>query len=301
MSDGGTIQQAIGLDLDAAGVLYAGGPVFFRILVLSVVTTIASRLARRAIRRIDDDRTRRQLDFFAPHIIKVVVVAAGLEVLGIDITGMAAVLTTIGFTGAVVFTPIGQNMVAGLVTTLDDMYNVDDVIEIVDVVGKVKSRSLLKTELSLPDGTTAWIPNAVFSENKTRNYTRLDGYRISVEIPLDHEPNRALAIRIMQSELAKLDWPVPHHQPFICFDHVHPEAAVYRAYAWIENRMLEPIYQSLLLTALVDALEEAGISVGYTANLSMYADSQDDTPPSLPPHLALADRAHDQLMGYRHG
>lgn len=252
----------------------ASGPLLFRILVLSVVTVVASKLARRAIRQIEDDRTRHQLDFFAPHIVRIVVIVAGLEVFGIDITGMAAVLTTIGFTGAVVFTPIGQNMVAGLVTTLDDMYNVGDVIEIQDIVGKVRSRSLLKTELALPDGTTAWIPNAMVSAHQTLNYSRLGAYRISVEVPLDHDPDRALACEIMERELTRLDWPVPGHRSFICFDHVAGEAVVYRAYAWIENRMLEPMYQSLLLTALVNALEDAGISVGYTTNLSMYPDSQ---------------------------
>lgn len=274
MSGGSSIQEAIGLEFDAASVAAAGGPILFRILILSVVTVIASRLARRAIRQIEDDRTRHQLDFFAPHIVRIVVIVVGLEVLGIDITGMAAVLTTIGFTGAVVFTPIGQNMVAGLVTTLDDMYNVGDVIEIQDIVGKVRSRSLLKTELALPDGTTAWIPNAMVSAHQTLNYSRLGAYRISVEVPLDHDPDRALACEIMERELTRLDWPVPGHRSFICFDHVAGEAVVYRAYAWIENRMLEPMYQSLLLTAMVNALEDADISVGYTTNLSMYPDSQ---------------------------
>lgn len=278
MSGGSTtIQQAIGLELDAASLAYATGPIFFRVLILWAVTSVASWLVRRAIRQIENDRTRRQLDFFAPHMIRIMVVVAGLEVFGIDITGMAAVLTTIGFTGAVVFTPIGQNMVAGLVTTLDDMYNVGDVIAIQDVVGKVKSRSLLKTELALPDGTMAWIPNAMVSEHQTLNFSRLGAYRISVEIPLDHDPDRALACSVMEAELAKLDWPVPEQRSFICFDHVAGEAVVYRAYAWIENRMLEPLYQSLLLTALVNALEDAGISVGYTTNLSMYGDSQTES------------------------
>lgn len=262
------LQQAIGLDMSA--VLYTSGPVVVRIFGLSLLSFVAARLIKRAVSRVEDDRTRRQLDFFAPKIARVVVVAIGLEVAGIDITGMAALLTTIGFTGAVVFTSLGQNMVAGVVTSLDDMYNIGDVIEVDDVFGTVASRSLLRTELALPDGTTAWIPNAMISDQKTLNHSRLGGYRISVEVPLDHNPDRALATRIMNHALAELEWPVPGRPSYICLDKVHGEAIVYRAYAWIANRSVEPLYKSLLLTTLVNALEDAGISVGYTANLSMY-------------------------------
>lgn len=266
--DLGGLQQAI--DLDVSALMSTSGPVAMRILGLSVLSMIAARMIRRAVNRVEDDRTRRQLDFFAPKITRVVVVAIGLEVAGIDITGMAALLTTIGFTGAVVFTSLGQNMVAGIVTSLDDMYSIGDVIEVDDVFGTVASRSLLRTELALPDGTTAWIPNAMISDQRTLNHSRLGGYRISVEVPLDHNPDRALATEIMNHALSGLEWTVPGRPSFICLDHIHGEAVVYRAYAWIANRSIEPYYQSLLLTTLVNALEDTGVSVGYTANLSMY-------------------------------
>jgi small conductance mechanosensitive channel len=273
LPDIGSFQQAIGLDMDA--LVYTSGPVVVRIFGLSILSIIAARMIKRAVSRVEDDRTRRQLDFFAPKIARVLVVAIGLEVAGIDISGMAALLTTIGFTGAVVFTSLGQNMVAGVVTSLDDMYNVGDVIEVDDVFGTVVSRSLLRTELALPDGTTAWIPNAMISDQKTLNHSRLGGYRISVEVPLDHNPDLALATKVMNHALARLEWPVPGRPSYICLDHVHGEAIVYRAYAWIANRSIEPYYQSLLLTTLVNALDDAGVSVGYTANLSMYPQANE--------------------------
>ncbi len=275
MADTNIFQQTVGLDVDAYTVLYAGGPVVVRVFGLSILSMIAARLIKRSIRRVDDVRTRRQLDFFAPKVVRILVVAAGLEAAGLDITGMAALLTTIGFTGAVVFTPLGQNMVAGVVTTLDDMYNVGDVIEVEEVFGTVVSRSLLRTELALPDGTTAWIPNASMSDQKMLNHSRMGGYRISVEVPLDHNPDRAVATNIMNKVLADLDWPVPGRKSFLCFDEVAGEAVIYRAYAWISNRATEPLYQSRLLTALVNALEEEGISVGHTANLSMHPQVPD--------------------------
>ena len=267
------LKDSLGFDIDSATILYSGGPIIVRLFGLSLMSYIASRLVKRAVRNIEDSRTRRQLDFFAPKIVRVLVVAAGLEVSGIDVTGMAAVLTTVGFTGAVVFTPLGQNIVAGVVTTLDDIYEVGDVIEVDGTFGTVLSRSLLRIELGLPDGTTAWIPNAAVSEQKTLNHSRLGGYRFGVDVPLDHNPDRELATRIMTKVLEEIDWGAPERKPFVCFDTVAGEAMVFRAYAWIEDRSMEPIYRSMLLTALGEALEDVGLSVGHTTNLSMHGAS----------------------------
>lgn len=263
------MQDGLGIDLDTTTLLYSSGPIAVRIFGLSLMSFIAARLVRRTTRRVEDVRTRRQLEFFAPKVVRVLVVAVGLEFAGIDITGMAAVLTTVGFTGAVVFTPLGQNIVAGVVTTLDDLFEVGDVVEVDDVYGTVLSRSLLRTELARPDGTTAWVPNKALSEQMTLNHTRLGGFRINVEIPLDHEPDRFLATAIMNDVIANLKWNVPSREAFVCFERVAGEAVIYRAYAWITDRAAEPRYQSLLLTAMVNALEAEGFSVGHTTNLSM--------------------------------
>ena len=262
----------MGIDFDPSAVLVAGGPIVVRICGLTLLSVVAARLVRRACDRIDNARTRRQLVFFAPKLVRILVLAFGLEIAGVDVTGMAALLTTVGFTGAVVFTPLGQNMVAGLVTAIDEIYKEGDIIEIDGVSGRVVSRSLLRTELALPDGTTAWIPNAEVSENRTLNHSRLGAYRISVEVPLDFQPDRKRAELIMTSVIADLEWNVAGRRPMVCLDDIGGDAVLFRVYAWIADRSQEPIYRSLLLTDLVDALEDAGFSVGHTTNLSMLAD-----------------------------
>lgn len=266
--------NALGLNFDGGSLITTSGPIAVRLCGLSLLSLLASRLVRRAVRKIDDSRTRRQLEFFAPKFVRVVLVAAGLEVAGIDVTGMAALLTTVGFTGAVVFTPLGQNIVAGVVATLDDVFEVGDVVEIDGVWGTVLSRSLLRIELGRPDGTTVWVPNAAVSEKTMLNYSRLGGYRIEVEIPLDHDPDRDRATSVMLDTLSQITWFVPGREPMVCFDSVGGDATLFRVYAWISDRATEPHYRSMLLSDLVCALEHAGLSVGHTTNLSGHVPSE---------------------------
>ncbi len=271
--NGDVLSEAFGLHIDGTDLVTTSGPIAVRLCGLTLLSLLASRLVHRAVRKVDDSRTRRQLEFFAPKFVRVLVIAAGLEVAGIDVTGMAALLTTVGFTGAVVFTPLGQNIVAGIVATLDDIFEVGDVVEIDDIWGTVLSRSLLRIELGRPDGTTVWIPNAAVSDRTTLNHSRLGGYRIEVDIPLDHNPDRELARTIMSDVLDRVDWFVPGREPMVCFDAVDGAAMIFRVYAWIPDRSTEPIHRSRLLTELVHALEAGGLSVGHTTNISAHEAS----------------------------
>jgi len=258
-----------------------------RIAVVAVVAIAALRIARVLIGRVDDNRFREQLLFFVPKIVAVIVVVVGMSAIGVDVSGMAAIMATVGVTGAVVFTPVGQNFVAGGMIRIDDIYQDGEVVTVGELHGKVVYRSLLRTELELPDGSKAWVPNSVFQENQVLNHSRMGGWRVSVQVPLDRASDRAVAQTVMDEVVASLDWNSPGKSAFVAFDHVGSEAMFFTAYAWIEDRTLEPWYRGLLLSALVDALEDAGVSVGQTTNLSLASSRREADLPAIREHADM--------------
>ncbi len=268
-------QLPLNSDVDLGGIAMEFGQSTGRLLAVLTLTAVIVRMTRRAIRRVDDARVREQLLFFTPKAVAVMATIAGLMFVGIDVSGMAAVLATIGFTGAVVFTPVGQNFVAGAMIAMDDLCRPGEVVTVGDVHGRVVYRSLLRTEITLPDNTTAWVPNSIFQEHEVRNHTRAGGTRISVEVPLDTSTDRRRAVAVIEDVLADLAWTSDGTSPFVAFDEVAAEAMMFTAFAWVDDRTQEPYYRGLLLTALVDALEDIGVSVGQTTNLSLATDSAD--------------------------
>lgn len=292
---------------DTETMMTLAAPVVVRFLAVCIVALVATRVVRRAIGRVDDERARQQLLFFVPKIVRVLVIVGGLEFVGIDVSGMAAVLATIGVTGAVAFTPIGQNFVAGAMITIDDLYRVGEVVTVAGIFGRVRYKSVLRTELELPDGTTAWIPNSQFQEQQVLNHSRLGGCRLSVEVPLDGTPDRAVASATMNGAIEDLSWNSAGRRPFIVFDRVGGEAMFFTAYAWIDDRTWEPYYRGLLLTTLVDALENAGFSVGQTTNLSLAASPRSavatDVMPRVPgqPRSSTWSASEQRTPGARTG
>ncbi|MFK8022580.1 MAG: mechanosensitive ion channel family protein [Ilumatobacter sp.] len=246
-----------------------------RLIALAVLAALALAIMRRIVARIDDERLRQQLLFFLPKLLVVGAIVAGLVVVGVDVSGMAAVMATVGFTGAVVFTSVGQNLVAGAMIRIDDVYRVGETVTIGDLHGIVVYRTMLRTELELPDGSKAWVPNSSFQDGQVLNHSRLGGWRVCVQVPLDRSTDRLLAQQVMTRVMSELSWNCDSKPAFIAFDHVGSEAMFFNAYAWIADRTEEPWYRGLLLSELVDALEDAGVSVGQTTNLSLGASRLD--------------------------
>lgn len=257
-------------DTAAAYALPIGGAAL-RVLVAGALCLATLSVIRRLIRTVDDIRRREQLLFFIPKLVLVVGSVVALAVAGVDVSGMAAVMATVGFTGAVVFTSVGQNLVAGTMIRMDDVYREGEAVTIGDLHGIVVYRTMLRTELQLPDGSTAWVPNSSFQDGQVLNHSRMGGWRICVEVPLDCITDRAVAHDVMNEVIENLTWNCPGRQAFVAFDHVGSEAMFFNAYAWIGDRTQEPWFRGLLLSELVDALEAVGVSVGQTTNLSLGA------------------------------
>ena len=273
MQDYNAVDSAVGFDIGSLAVPIAQS--IGRLVIVLLAWAVLMSVIRRLIARVEDGRYRAQLLFFVPKIVAVVVVVVGLAAVGIDVSGMAAVMATIGFTGAVIFTPVGQNLVAGAMIRIDDIYRVGEVVTVGDVHGSVVYRSMLRTELELPDGSKAWVPNSSFQENQVLNHSRMGGWRICVQVPLDRASDRATAHRVMDDVVDGLTWNSRGKRPFIAFDHVGSEAMFFNAYAWIDDRTQEPWFRGLLLSSIVDALEGVGVSVGQTTNLSLGASRRD--------------------------
>lgn len=240
-----------------------------RCLAVLLAVLLLNVVIRRAVRRFDDVRLREQLLFFLPKLVAAIGAVVGLAAAGVDVSSMAAILATVGFTGAVVFTSVGQNLVAGAMIRIDDVYRVGEAVSVGELHGTVVYKTMLRTELELPDGSKAWVPNSAFQDGQVLNHSRLGGWRIRVEVPLDRSTDRALAQEVMTTVMEHLSWNVPAKRAFVALDHVGAEATFFNAYAWIVDRTEEPWYRGLLLSELVDALESVGVSVGQTTNLSL--------------------------------
>ena len=253
---------------DNAMLVSAGGTIG-RLTGLVVLSALTWRALQLQLLRIDDRRLQAQLRYFLPRILSIPVLFLALAAANIDVSAMAATMATIGFTGAVVFTPLGQNLVAGAMVRIDDVYRPGEVVTVEGLCGRVVYRSMLRTELTLPDGSTAYVPNSAFQDGNVLNHTRTGGWRMHVEVPLDRASDREQARAIMELVVNSPRWRSTANEPFVAFERVGSEALFFQVHVWIEDRTEEPRLRGTLLDELVDALEGCGVRVGQTTNIAL--------------------------------
>lgn len=240
-----------------------------RLAALGVLTYATWRFLQFQLARLDDPRLRAQLLYFVPRVMAVPVLFIALAAARIDVSAMAATMATVGFTGAVVFTPLGQNLVAGAMVRIDDVYRTGEVVSVDGICGRVVYRSMLRTELALPDGSNAYVPNSAFQDERVLNHSRAGGWRMRVEVPIDRPDDRERARAIMELVVNSARWREAAEEPFVALDRVGGDALFFHVHVWITDRTAEPRLRSHLLEELIDALEACGVSVGQTTNVAM--------------------------------
>ena len=265
----GPLETSVGVDAGdlLTNTLQATG----RLLLLGIAAIVTWRVVRHQLQRIEDRRRRDQLTYFLPRILSIPALFLALSAANIDVSAMAATMATVGLTGAVVFTPLGQNLVAGAMIKIDDIYRRGEIVSVAGLSGRVVYRTMLRTELALADGSTAYVPNSAFQENNVLNHSRDGAWRMCVEVPLDCSIDRDRGKQIMEQVISHHRWTSAQNPPFVAFDRVGTEATFFSVYVWISDRTKEPYFRGQLLDELVGALEADGVSVGQTTNLSIAA------------------------------
>ena len=253
--------------MDMTTVINTWLPPLINVVVVVVITWVAARLSARVAAKAPE-ALRRQLVYFLPKVVWVLGGIVMLGSIGVNIGSLLAVMATLGFGAALIFTPVGQNLIAGFLAGIDDVVRVGDVLEVSGKVGTVVRKGSLSVGVRFADGAVVYVPNTKTVDDELVNHSRYEAARIEVEIKLDGSPNRANAVDVMQRTLEALTWRLDSKPVAVRFTEIGANAYHYRCYAWIEERLEAPARTSDMLTALVDALEAAGVSVGETGNVS---------------------------------
>jgi small conductance mechanosensitive channel len=253
--------------MDLTALINTWLPPTINVVVVFILTWIVARVAARFAANAPE-AFRRQLIYFLPKVVWVVGGIVMLGSIGVNIGSLLALMATLGIGAALVFTPVGQNLIAGFLAGIDDVVRVGDVIEVAGKMGTVVRKGSLSVGVQFPSGAVVYVPNTRTVDDELVNHSRYEAARIEVEVKLDGSPDRPRAMEVMQRTLDGLEWRIQSKPVAVHFTEIGANAFHFRCYAWIEDRLQTPARESDMRTALADALEDAGFGLGETSNLS---------------------------------
>ena len=198
--------------------LNTGMKILVSIIVLLVSYRIITVIARRIQKKGDSEKYDKTVMRTVAYIfnigLKVLVAICIVAYLGIDTSGITALVTSLGVCFGLAVNGALSNLAGGILLLVTRPFKVDDFIEAQGVAGTVEDIHMVNTKIRTPDNKVIYLPNGALSTGNIINYSEKPIRRVdfvfSIGYTADYEKARAIIMNILTSHELTLDDPAPY-------------------------------------------------------------------------------------------
>jgi small conductance mechanosensitive channel len=258
---------AFGLNLLTALVIVAIG---------ALLAQAAATAARAAVLRTPLQSRRLLVNFLARTAHKVVLVFAGvlaLGALGLDIGPLIAGIGITGFIVGFAFKDSLSNLAAGLLLLFYQPFEVGDFVEVGGISGSVRDMSIAATELRMPDGRLAIVPNSRIWNAPIINFNRLGQRRIEWTVGVAYGTDLSTAIQTVGRVLAGDERILAEPAPHVVVNGLGESSVDLAARAWVAPKDFM-LVSSDVRQAILEGLARASISIPFPHRVVVQAPAE---------------------------
>lgn len=210
-----TLQNAV--SSLAAWATNTGVKILVALLVLFVSFRIINSIGRKFLKKGEEkhlDKTlTNTLVYAAKILLKIIVVICLVGYLGIDTSGLTALITSLGVCVGLAVNGTLSNLAGGVMIIITRPFRLDDYIEACGYSGTVEDIHITMTKLRTPDNKVVYIPNGTLSTSSVINYSMKDTRRVdftfSIGYSADFEKARTVLENICNTHELVLKDPAP--------------------------------------------------------------------------------------------
>ncbi len=220
-------------------------------------------LGERALDRSKVDRTASIfLSKLGSVMMTMLLVLAALQVIGVPMTSMIAVLGAAGLAVGLALKDSLSNIASGVMLVTLKPFQVGDLVTINGELGTVETVSIFQTCLRGADNQVIVLPNSLITGDSIINHTPDDLRRVGLSLPIsytaDIDTARRIALQLMQADARVLNEPAPSVLVYAL-----GENAIDLGVRCYTNNADNFATKCALLEQLKKAYDQAGISPGY--------------------------------------
>lgn len=206
-------ENAYWVDLGIA----VGGRLLGALILLLIGLRLAKMLGRWIGVRLKNSHLEATAAMFLGKVVlvimQVILLLAVVQVLGVPVTSMFAVLGAAGLAIGLAMKDSLSNIASGIMLVTLRPFHVNDLVTINGVTGKVEMVSIFQTRLRGPDNQVITLPNSLITNDSIINLTPDTMRRVELVIGIgygdDIDQARAIAMGIMQADTRVLKDPQP--------------------------------------------------------------------------------------------
>lgn len=233
------------------------------IILFKLTNFIFKRLKKRLDKNGKVDKTlSRSLVYVGKIVIKILIVVGIIGYLGIDVSGISALLASLGVGVGLAVNGTLSNFAGGMLLLITRPFKVDDYIEADGFSGTVEEILIVNTKLRTPDNKVVYIPNGTLSTSTIVNYNEKKTRRLqlvfSIAYSEDFEKAKKVILDICNAhELVNKD-----PAPFVRVSNHNQSSIDLTTRVWVNSDDYWTVNFDLL-EAVKKAFDENGIEIPF--------------------------------------
>lgn len=229
-----------------------------------LITWITRRIEKRLISRGKADKTLTTTLFYVIRIVlKVVVLTCLIGYLGIDTSGLAALIASLGVGIGLAVNGALSNLAGGVLILLTRPFKIDDYISSGGYEGTVEDIHIVFTKLRTVDNKVVYVPNGALSSSTIVNFSEKDLRRVDLLFSISKKDDYKKAEDIMLGVVNAHDKVLKDPQATARIDSHTPNEMKITLRSWVKSADYWDVYFDLQEN-VKKALDDAGIEMPAT-------------------------------------
>ncbi len=272
-TDSGTeVSDKLGIDwqklIDTAvdWLTHTGVKILIALLVLfisfKVINAITRRIEKKATAKNADKTILKTLMYIMRLGLKLVVVICLVGFLGIDTSGLTALVASLGVCAGLAVNGALSNLAGGVLIILTRPFKIDDYIEAQGHSGTVAEIRITSTKLITPDNKVIYLPNGNLANGDIVNYSERDTRRVDFKFSIAYDNDFEKAKSIVRNILESNELVLKDPAVFVRVSEHGASSINITARAWVNSGDYWTVNFDTI-EAVKLAFDESGIEIPY--------------------------------------
>ncbi len=243
-----------------------GAKIIISILILFISFKIINRIARKIEKKSSDEKYDKTIIKTLAYIfnvgLKIIIVICLIGYLGIDTSGLTALVASIGVCLGLAVNGALSNLAGGVLIILTRPFKIDDYIETQGQAGTVIDIHITNTKLLTPDNKVIYLPNGTLSNGDIINYSEMDKRRVDFVFSIGYEENFEKAKQIIKDICLSHELVFKDPEPFIKLKEYASSSVNIVTRVWTKTSDYWTVYFDIM-EQIKTAFDEAGIKIPF--------------------------------------
>ncbi len=231
-------------------------------ITFKIINVIAKKIITKGEKKHADKTIFRTLAHVLKIGLKIVVIICLIGYLGIDTSGLTALVASLGVCVGLAVNGALSNLAGGVLIILTRPFKIDDYIEALGYSGTVTDIRITTTKLITPDNKVVYLPNGTLANAEIINYSEKDLRRVDFTFSIGYGDNFEKAKQIITDICVAHELVLKDPAPFVRVKEHGASSINITARAWVKNPDYWTVYFDVT-EAVKTAFDKEGIEIPF--------------------------------------